>query len=93
MRIVSIGRGPAGLYLALLMKKADEKGSAVTRREEPGPRGAMTENGRYVIYGSLTLLGQPSVTTGGILSAQGAAASKAAAARSAIASCRRRPTI
>jgi hypothetical protein len=32
-------------------------------------------------------------TTGGILAAQGAAASKAAAARSTIASCRRRPTI
>ncbi len=27
-----------------------EKRSAVTRREEPGPRGAMTENGLYVTY-------------------------------------------
>ena len=27
-----------------------EKGSAVTRREEAGPRGAMTENGLYVTY-------------------------------------------
>ena len=25
-------------------------GRAVTRREEPRPRGAMTENGLYVIY-------------------------------------------
>ena len=40
-----------------------------------------------------TLLVQSPVTTGGILSAQGAAASKAAAARNTIASCRRRPTI
>jgi hypothetical protein len=63
-----------------------DKGRAVTRREERGPRGAMTENRLHVISAH-------AVTTGGILSAQGAAASKAAAARSTIASCRRRPTI
>jgi hypothetical protein len=41
----------AGETLTLVVSAdTTTRGRAVTRREEPGPRGAMTENGDYVIY-------------------------------------------
>jgi integrase len=41
---------PPGQDPVLSVIRAVTRGRAVTRREEPGPRGALTENGFYVIY-------------------------------------------
>jgi hypothetical protein len=99
-RRVDEGIGHAGGEVQLVTSSGRASESESYPRKPPaGPRESRAApspgktSSRRGIGRWLPVLVQPPVTTGGILSAQGAAASKAAAARSTIASCRRRPTI